>query len=92
MNQKTIICLLFFVWSITSAWGQYRDTRTHTYLPPVRIVWQNNSDLIQNALLKQGNGQSMLAGQDLCVLTSTTEQYPSILIDFGKEIQLSTSA
>lgn len=89
MNQKTIICLLFFVWSITSAWGQYRDTRTRTYLPPVRIVWQNNSDLIQNqnALLKQGNGQSMLTNQDLCVLTSTTEQYPSILIDFGKEIQ-----
>lgn len=89
MNRKLIISFIFLVWSVATICAQNTDPRTRTYLPPVRVVWQNNGDLIQNheALLKQGNGQGMLTNGDLCILKSTTEQYPSILLDFGKEIQ-----
>lgn len=89
MNQKSTLLFFLLLWSVVSVCGQNTDPRTRTYLAPVRIVWQNNGDLIQNrdALLKQGNGQGMLTNRDMCVFKSTSDQYPSILLDFGKEIQ-----
>ncbi|MDR2628274.1 MAG: alpha-L-rhamnosidase [Dysgonamonadaceae bacterium] len=70
----------------------YNDSRVRTYLTPQRIVWQydGNGQLVQNSqgLLQSGNnGQSELTGKQVCIMRSTDNEYPSILLDFGKEIQ-----
>ena len=83
--QLILISLLFAV----SLSAQQRDSRVREYLPPVRIVWQQESGLIQGAdhLLLPGNGQSDLANRTICKMTSTDKQHPAILLDFGKELQ-----
>ncbi|MDR0386003.1 MAG: alpha-L-rhamnosidase [Prevotellaceae bacterium] len=78
----------------------FNDSRVRTYLAPLRIVWKNygNGRLISNPekLLEKGNGQSELTGRKGCVMRSTENEYPAILLDFGKEIhgglQIVTSA
>ncbi|SDD19881.1 alpha-L-rhamnosidase [Mucilaginibacter pineti] len=61
------------------------------YLSPVRILWKSADagSHITNAetLLKKGKGQADLSGTDLCVLTSTVQGKPGILLDYGKELQ-----
>jgi alpha-L-rhamnosidase len=67
------------------------ESITRRFLPPVRIVWQtaNAATNISNAavLLKKGNGQPDLSGQNLCILKSDESGKPGILFDFGKELQ-----
>jgi hypothetical protein len=70
----------------------FHDTRVRSYLTPQRIVWKydGNGKLIDNldALLAGGhNGQSELASRRSCTMRSTDNEYPAILLDFGKEIQ-----
>ncbi|MDR1338566.1 MAG: alpha-L-rhamnosidase [Prevotellaceae bacterium] len=68
----------------------FNDSRTRVYLAPQRIVWKNdgNGQLIRNPekLLEKGNGQSELTGRKVCVMRSTGDEYPAILLDFGREI------
>ena len=86
MKIHLILISLFFAVSLSA---QQRDSRVREYLPPVRIVWQQESGLIRGAdhLLLPGNGQSDLANRTICKMTSTDKQHPAILLDFGKELQ-----
>ncbi len=74
------------------AWGdgsevvlRYGGERVQVFLPPVRIVWQNDSTLMPGIeyLLRPGNGQADLSGRELCRLSGGA----SFVLDFGKEIQ-----
>ncbi|MDR1980894.1 MAG: alpha-L-rhamnosidase [Tannerellaceae bacterium] len=70
----------------------FKDSRTRVYLTPQRIVWtyDGNGQLVRNSegLLQAGNnGQSELTDKQVCVLKSTDNEFPSVLLDFGKEIQ-----
>lgn len=69
--------------------AQQRDSRTREYLSPVRVVWQQEGQLIQGLdnLLLSGNGQSDLVNRNICKITSTDKCHPAILLDFGKELQ-----
>ncbi|MBC8600250.1 family 78 glycoside hydrolase catalytic domain [Parabacteroides acidifaciens] len=86
MKIQLILISLFLTVSLSA---QQRDSRVREYLPPVRIVWQQESGLIRGAdhLLLPGNGQSDLANRTICKMTSTDKQHPAILLDFGKELQ-----
>lgn len=66
-----------------------RDSRVREYITPVRMVWQNNTDLIKGTdfLFREGNGQADLVNAHICVMRSDNGRKPSILLDFGKEIQ-----
>ena len=68
------------------------DTRTKAYLSPQRIVWKydgSDGTLVQRPehLLQKGNGQADLNSTGLCVMRSTANEIPSILLDFGTELQ-----
>lgn len=67
-----------------------KDNLTRVYISPQRILWKSEMEgsSIKNeeALLKQGNGQSDMTKDNLCVITSTENEQPSILLDYGKEI------
>jgi hypothetical protein len=70
----------------------FKDSRTRVYLTPQRIVWtyDGNGQLVRHpeGLLRAGNnGQSELTDKQVCVLRSTDNEFPAILLDFGKEIQ-----
>ena len=69
--------------------AQQRDTRSRTYIPPTRIVWQQDSACIEGEenLLKPGIGQADLANRNPCVLRSSATAHPALLLDFGKELQ-----
>lgn len=66
------------------------ETPTRHFLSPLKIVWktENSVNYIINdvKLLKQGNGQADLSGDDVCILKSDNKVKPGILLDFGKEI------
>ena len=68
-----------------------RDQRTRVYLPPTRIVWKEEGGgaSIQGEanLLRPGNGQTDLANTSICVMKSSVNGHPSLLLDFGKELQ-----
>ncbi|MDR3094114.1 MAG: alpha-L-rhamnosidase [Bacteroidales bacterium] len=70
----------------------FNDSRVRTYITPQRIVWKydGGGKLIRNAegLLAAGNnGQSDLSNSNTCSLHSTENEFASIVLDFGKEIQ-----
>jgi len=68
----------------------FHDSRTRSYLTPLRIVWQSDGNLIKNAeslLAKGNNGQSELNNKPFCVMKSSDSERPAILLDFGREIQ-----
>ena len=58
-------------------------------MPPVRIVAQDEPDLISGCdlLLESGNGQSDLQNARICVLRSRDGRRPGLLLDFGRELQ-----
>lgn len=70
---------------------EQKDTRARVYLTPHKIVWKYDKDgtLLSGAdnLLLPGNGQSVLSTDNPCILKSTGTDKPSLLLDFGKEIQ-----
>ncbi|MDR2470119.1 MAG: alpha-L-rhamnosidase [Tannerella sp.] len=79
----------------------FKDNRARTYLTPVRLVWKYDAggQLLRNpeGLLAAGNnGQSELTSKQVCIMRSTENEFPSLLLDFGREIhgglQLVTSA
>jgi len=65
------------------------DSRTYAYMPPVRIVAQDEPGLISGCdlLLESGNGQSDLQNARICVLRSRDGRRPGLLLDFGRELQ-----
>jgi alpha-L-rhamnosidase len=65
------------------------DLRTTTYLSPVRVMWIQNEELVEGAdhLLAKGKGQMINAPYPHCVMTSREGRRPSLLLDFGREIQ-----
>lgn len=69
--------------------AQQRDSRSRTYIPPTRIVWQQDSACIEGEenLLKPGIGQADLANRNPCILRSSATAHPALLLDFGKELQ-----
>jgi hypothetical protein len=58
---------------------------------PVRIVWMSDTAGIgiknPGRLLKPGNGQADLSGQDLCYLINESGKKASLILDFGTELQ-----
>ncbi|MDR0715068.1 MAG: alpha-L-rhamnosidase [Bacteroidales bacterium] len=70
----------------------FHDSRVRSYITPQRIVWKYDGGgrLLKNpeSLLTSGhNGQSVLANQPSFCMYSTGNEFPSIVLDFGKEIQ-----
>ena len=67
------------------------DERARAYLSPTRIVWKYDGDglLIKNieTLLKPGDNQAFTSSENCCIMRSTANQTPSILLDFGTELQ-----
>ncbi len=61
------------------------------YLSPVKILWKTeNADtniVNEKRLLLKGNGQADLSNNNMCILKSTTDVHPALLLDFGKELQ-----
>lgn len=59
------------------------------HVVPQRILWQEHADLISGAdfLLQPGNGQADLQNARICVLHSRDGRRPSLLLDFGRELQ-----
>lgn len=64
------------------------DPRVREYISPTGIIWAGNPELISNAdfLLRKGNGQADLTNSHICVMKSTKDKHPSVLLDFGKEL------
>lgn len=84
------LLLLFLLWVGTlHISASQKDTRIREYITPVRIVWQQNTDLVRGVdnLFVGGNGQADLVNAHICVMRSENGRKPSILLDFGKEIQ-----
>ena len=70
----------------------FHDSRVRSYLTPQRIVWKYDGGgrLIINPeglLTKGNNGQSELTNREVCIMQSTANERPAILLDFGVEIQ-----
>ena len=61
--------------------AQQRDSRTRVYLPPTRIVWQQEADLISGVeqLLKPGNGQADLTNLKTFLRAKNTQHPQDIL-------------
>ncbi|MFH6771689.1 hypothetical protein V8G58_07050 [Gaetbulibacter aestuarii] len=71
--------------------GKFNQSQmVKTYLTPQKIIWMSDStgNYIQNvqSLLKKGNGQVGVNDKNLCRLISKDEHKPSIILDYGKEI------
>ena len=60
-----IIVLISFLFHVVTSFAQQRDSRVREYLSPTRIVWQQESQLIQGAeyLLRPGHGQTNLVNK-----------------------------
>lgn len=88
MKIKTFLflCLTLMVLNVNS--GNI-DPRTREYLPVKRIVMTEAEGCIKNKefLLLESNGQADLTNAKICKLISDDNLKPSILLDFGKEIQ-----
>lgn len=83
------ITFISFLFITSILFAQQRDVRVREYISPVRIVWKQESHLIQGVenLLREGNGQSDLVNKHICKIKSTEKEHPAILLDFGKELQ-----
>ena len=64
------------------------DTRVREYLSAKKIMWMQHEEQISeaNVLLREGNGQADLTNSHICVMKSTKEKHPAVLLDFGREL------
>ena len=85
---KNILFFLSFLLGTGALSAQQRDERVRDYLPPVRIVWMQDSSAIRGAenLLSPGKGQAELSSRGLCRMKAGPGARPSVLLDFGREI------
>ncbi|MDR1666194.1 MAG: alpha-L-rhamnosidase [Bacteroidales bacterium] len=70
----------------------FHDSRVRSYLTPQRIVWKHDGggQLLtspEGLLAKGNNGQSELVDKQTCIMRSSDNDFPAILLDFGREIQ-----
>ena len=86
--KKLHLVILFLIYPLV-VFAQQRDQRVREYREPVRIVWQQLPDSVSGSefLLEPGNGQSDLANTRICVMKSSADEFPALLLDFGKELQ-----
>ena len=72
----------------TAVFAQQRDPRVREYITPTRIVWMQGENQITHPeyLLREGVGQADLTNSHICVMRSTKESHPAILLDFGREL------
>lgn len=89
MNAMKKLLILFILACSLPAMGRQRDSRVREYISPTRIVWQQHPERIKDAdrLLLPGNGQAELTNRPISKLTSTEDEHPALLLDFGKELQ-----
>lgn len=89
LEIKISFFLLLLMMCVLYANASSRDTRIREYIIPARIVWTQNTDLMKgtDCLLREGNGQADLVNAHICVMCSKQGRKPSILLDFGKELQ-----
>ena len=87
-NLFRIILLSLAVVSIQMVAAQQRDPRVREYITPKRIVWMGAEEQITHPeyLLREGVGQADLTNSHICVMRSTKEKHPAILLDFGREL------
>ena len=92
----TIICFICKAQKLPPVFDAKRSAEAQStetvrkYLSPIRILWKS-ADAATNIinaekLLKQGDGQANLSGNDLCILQSNEKGKPGLLLDFGKEL------
>ncbi|MET4082717.1 alpha-L-rhamnosidase [Pedobacter sp. UYP30] len=64
---------------------------TRRYLSPEKILWKTpeaDTNIVnEKRLMLVGNGQADLSNSNMCVLKSTKDLHPALLLDFGKELQ-----
>ena len=82
------ICIVSLL-NLFEAAAQDRDPRTREYISPTRIVWSQHDELISHSeyLLNKGIGQADLTNAHICVMRSSDQNHPAILLDFGRELQ-----
>ena len=87
-NLFRIILLSLAVVSAQMVAAQQRDPRVREYITPKRIVWMGAEEQITHPeyLLREGVGQADLTNSHICVMRSTKEKHPAILLDFGCEL------
>lgn len=87
--MRTFALIFLLVSSFINVFSNNRDPRVREYITPKRIVWTFNGQNIinSNALLSEGKGQSDLLDNNICNMISKDGLLPSVLLDFGKEIQ-----
>jgi alpha-L-rhamnosidase len=78
------------VFSTARAKEAQTEETVRRYLSPVKILWEtpNASTNIINPerLLKPGDGQADLSGNDLCILHNDEKGKAGLLLDFGREM------
>ncbi len=64
---------------------------TRRYLSPEKILWKTvdaDTNIVnEKRLMLVGNGQADLSNSNMCILKSTKDLHPALLLDFGKELQ-----
>ena len=88
-TSRHSILLLVTLLISSICFAQQRDPRVREYISAKRILWSCEEDLISNSdyLLREGVGQADLTNAYICVMRSTEERHPAILLDFGRELQ-----
>jgi len=82
---KSTIVFIFLAIILTSS-GYRKDIIDRAFVTPERIVWTAGNVSSAELLLREGNGQSDVAGGDYCILSTSDSDTASILLDFGKEL------
>lgn len=64
-----------------------RNEIVREYLSPERILWTSGEEVVNaERFLEPGTGQADLVGANLCTMTGSKENPPSVILDFGKEL------
>ena len=77
------VCLMF-ISNVLQA--QDRDSRTREYIDPVKIIWTRDHVENSEVLLLEGNGQADFSGRKHCIMHSSGDMHPAIVLDFGREL------
>ena len=85
-HRLTLLCIAILC--TTTIFAQQRDPRVREYITPTRIVWMQDENQITHPeyLLREGVGQADLTNSHICVMRSTADSHPAILLDFGREL------
>lgn len=86
MKKSLLTSLFAFLGIIVcSAVPERKDIMDRTYITPVRIVWTTGDVEEPGILLKEGTGQSDIAGLPCCNMHYTKDT-TSIILDYGREL------